>query len=395
MENGGITYPEGFFASGVHSGIKRQKTNDLSLILSQSACICAGTFTTNAFKSFSLLWSLKNIKKPIRAVLINSGNANTCNGQDSRKNTKILMEKLAALLRCETQEVLFASTGIIGKQLPYEVILKALPALIGNLDIKNHTDAARGIMTTDRVIKECQLHTGIKGRKKDVVMGAMAKGSGMINPSMATMLAFITTDAVIDREALQTALKQAVEDSFNMITVDNDTSTNDMVVCLANGLAGNATIHTNSIEYPGFVSCLKDICKELAIKIASDGEGASKLIEVKVKGGWSKSDARRVAKKIAGSNLFKCAVYGCVPNWGRILSAVGSSHARIDTGKTEVSICGIKVYDGNPVKYDESDLSRRMENSTIEVCVDIKKGCFESTAWGCDLTEEYVRINKE
>ncbi|HNS33135.1 MAG TPA: bifunctional glutamate N-acetyltransferase/amino-acid acetyltransferase ArgJ [bacterium] len=395
MENGGITYPEGFYASGLYCGIKKKKTNDISMILSETPCVAAGTFTTNKFKSFSLLWSLKNINNPIRAVLINSGNANTCNGQESRIDTASLMGELAGLLKMKKKELLFASTGSIGRELPYSKIVKALPELISRLDRKAHTEAAKGILTTDLAVKEWHEDTGIKGRGKEVVIGAMAKGSGMINPSMATMLAFVTTDAVIDRDALRTALKEAVEDSFNMITVDNDTSTNDMVVCLANGLAKNPAIHEGSGEYRTFASCLKNVCRELAVKIAADGEGATKLIEVRVKGGWCMSDSRRIAKKIAGSNLFKSAVYGCLPNWGRILSSAGSVHARIDTASTDVSICGIKVYDGNPVKYDQADLVNRMAGSKVEICVDVKKGVFEAVSWGCDLTEKYVEINKE
>jgi glutamate N-acetyltransferase/amino-acid N-acetyltransferase len=395
MKNNGITYPEGFVASGLHSGIKESKKNDISLIFSNAPCVAAGTFTTNQFKSFSLLWSLKNIDNLIKAVLVNSGNANTCNGQESRKKTSLLAEELAKLLNLKKEEVLLASTGTIGKVFPYSTVLGALPELISNLDKGNHLEAAKGILTTDLVVKESHIDTGIQGRKKEVVLGGMAKGSGMINPSMATMLAFITTDAVIDKRALQRALNEAVEDSFNMITVDNDTSTNDMVVCLANGLSRNPTIHQDSKDYERFKESLKSICRELALKIVTDGEGATKLIEVKVKGAWRRDDARRISKKIAGSNLFKSAVYGSLPNWGRILSSVGSVHARVDILKTEVSICGILVYNGNPVKYDEKDLAKRMEGDKIEVCVDVKKGEFEATGWGCDLTEEYVRINKE
>jgi len=395
MENCGITNPGGFYASGLHCGIKKKESNDLALVFSEIPCVAAGTFTTNRFKSFSLLWSLRNIDNPVRAVLANSGNANTCNGQKSRKNTECIMEELAKILGTERSELLFASTGTIGREFPCGPVLKALPLLAASKSRDNHTEAAKAIMTTDLAVKECVAETGIRGRKKEVVMGGMAKGSGMINPSMATMLAFITTDAVVERGALKKALKEAVDDSFNMITVDNDTSTNDMVVCLANGFAGNSSIHEESSEYPAFSAGLKKICRELAVKIVSDGEGASKLIEVRVKGGWCARDARRVAKKIAGSNLFKSAVYGCLPNWGRILSSAGSAHARINTRKAEVYICGIKVYDGNPVEYDEKALIKKMGGSKVEICFDMKAGNFDATGWGCDLTEEYVRINKE
>ncbi|MCX8081859.1 MAG: bifunctional glutamate N-acetyltransferase/amino-acid acetyltransferase ArgJ [bacterium] len=396
MGKGGIAYPDGFSASAVYCGIKDERKEDLSLIFSESPCIAAGTFTTNQFKSYSLLWTLKHIKNPVHAVLVNSGNANTCNGEENYKHTELIVHKIADLLKIKPHSVLTGSTGTIGKPLPYEKIISALPELVKTLSPENHTLAARGIMTTDKITKEFQIDTGIKGKYKNVYIGGMAKGAGMINPCMATMLSFITTDAVIERNVLQNVIKEAVEESFNMVNVDNDTSTNDMVICLANGKAKNKRIESGSDEYKKFLSSLKILCTELAKMIASDGEGATKLIEVVVKGGWCLKDARRVAKRIAGSNLFKSAVYGAYPNWGRILAAAGSVNAKMDIKKAEVSICGVKVYNGNPVKYDEENLHRLMEHSDkINVEVDIKKGLFSATAWGCDLTEDYVKINKE
>jgi glutamate N-acetyltransferase / amino-acid N-acetyltransferase len=391
----GITYPKGFFASGMHCGIKKRKIYDLSLLFSEVPCVAAGTFTTNTFKSYSLLWSQKNIQKQIQAVIVNSGNANTCNGEENYKYTLLIAEELARKLRLNIDAVLTASTGTIGKPLPYKKILAAIPALTGKLSVENHTQAARGIITTDRVVKEFQIDTGIKGLKKEVVIGGMTKGAGMINPSMATILAFITTDAVIDRDSLKTALKEAVEDSFNMVTVDNDNSTNDMVVCLANGSARNKKIRKGTKEYIQFSSSLKEMCTNLAKMIAYDGEGAGKLIEVRVKGGWSLKDAKRVAKRVAGSNLVKSTIYGSLPNWGRILSSAGSTHAKIDTRKIEVYICGTRVYNGNPVKCDEKKLSGLMGKNEVVIDIDLKKGGFSATGWGCDLTEEYVKINKK
>jgi glutamate N-acetyltransferase/amino-acid N-acetyltransferase len=391
----GVTYPEGFLASGAHCGLKSVKNNDIALLYSKSPCTAAGTFTTNLFKSYSLLWSMKNIGGPVQAVLANSGNANTCNGEENYKHTRLIAEKLAAQLKLKPPAVLTASTGIIGKPLPYEKILKAIPRLVKKLGVENHNEAAKGIMTTDRMAKECQLDTGIAGRRKEVAIGGMTKGAGMINPCMATMLGFITTDAAIDSNALQAALKEAVEDSFNMITVDNDTSTNDMVVCLANGAAGNKKIRAGTGEYAKFAAALKTLCISLAKMIAADGEGAGKLIEVRVRGGWCPKDARRVAKKVAGSNLVKSTVYGSWPNWGRILSSAGSTGTKIDIKRMEVAMCGIKVYNGNPVKHDEKKLRKLMDNSQIIIDVDMKKGRYAATAWGCDLTEEYVAINKE
>lgn len=394
-KGGGVTYPKGFLASGMHSGIKTSKVNDTALLFSSAPCTAVGTFTTNLFKSYSLLWSLKNIKNPIYAVIVNSGNANTCNGRENYNHTRLIAEELADRLKLKPGSVLVASTGIIGKPLPYKKILDVLPYLISRLSIDNHAEAAKGIMTTDRVIKEVQVDTGISGRHKEVVIGGMAKGAGMINPCMATMLGFITTDAVIDRDALQSALRQAVEDSFNMVTVDNDTSTNDMVVCLANGMSRNRKIRKGTEEYLRFSSSLREVCINLAKMIAGDGEGAGKLIEVRVRGAWCRKDARRVAKKVSGSSLVKSAVYGCCPNWGRILAAAGSAGAKIDTKKIEVSMCGVRVYNGSPVQCDEEKLQELMKKNKLTIEIDLKKGRFQSTGWGCDLTEEYVTINKE
>jgi glutamate N-acetyltransferase/amino-acid N-acetyltransferase len=390
----GITYPVGFYASGINCGIKEGK-NDLSLIYSESPCISSGTFTTNQFKSYSVLWCIKNIKNKIKAVLVNSGNANACNGKENWELTKKLIEELGKKLKIEKESILFASTGIIGVPLPYEKIKNGLDKLIEKLSTDGNLEAAKAIMTTDTFPKEYEINTKIEGRKKEVTIGGMAKGAGMINPSMATMLCFITTDAVIDKNALDFALKEAVEDSFNMITVDNDTSTNDTVICLANGLARNKTIHIGTPEYKNFLNSLKKLCIELAKKIAIDGEGATKLIEVSVNGAWCKKDARKVAKCVCGSSLVKTAISGGDPNWGRIVAAVGSTNARIDRENMEVKICGIKVFKGEPVKFDRELLRELMKNKEVKIEIDLKRGNFSAISYGCDLTEEYVKINRE
>jgi glutamate N-acetyltransferase/amino-acid N-acetyltransferase len=390
----GITYPVGFYASGINCGIKEGK-NDLSLIYSESPCISSGTFTTNQFKSYSVLWCIKNIKNKIKAVLVNSGNANACNGKENWELTKKLIEELGKKLKIEKESILFASTGIIGVPLPYEKIKNGLDKLIEKLSPDGNLEAAKAIMTTDTFPKEYEINTKIEGRKKEVTIGGMAKGAGMINPSMATMLCFITTDAVIDKNALDFALKEAVEDSFNMITVDNDTSTNDTVICLANGLARNKTIHIGTPEYKNFLNSLKKLCIELAKKIAIDGEGATKLIEVSVNGAWCKKDARKVAKCVCGSSLVKTAISGGDPNWGRIVAAVGSTNARIDRENMEVKICGIKVFKGEPVKFDRELLRELMKNKEVKIEIDLKRGNFSAISYGCDLTEEYVKINRE
>ena len=391
----GITYPLGFYANGINCGIKSNGKEDLSLIYSISFCIASGTFTTNQFKSYSVLWCIKNIKNDIRAVLINSGNANACNGKENWDLTVRLIEELALKLKIDKNSILFASTGIIGERLPYEKIINGFDRLIENLSSENNILAAKGIMTTDTFPKEYEINTGIIGRKKEVFIGGMAKGAGMINPNMATMLCFITTDAVIDKKALDIALKEAVEESFNMITVDNDTSTNDTVIILANGLARNKTIHIDSPEFEIFCNSLKKLCIELAKKIASDGEGASKFIEVNVNGGWCKKDVRKVAKKVCGSLLVKTAISGANPNWGRIVAAIGSTNARIDIKNVEIKICGITVFKGGPIDYDKEKLIKLMKNKEIKIEIDLKRGNFSATAYGCDLTEGYVRINKE
>ncbi|MCM8804141.1 MAG: bifunctional glutamate N-acetyltransferase/amino-acid acetyltransferase ArgJ [Candidatus Omnitrophica bacterium] len=391
----GITYPLGFYASGINCGIKENNKEDLSLIYSVSSSIASGTFTTNQFKSYSVLWSIKNIKNEIRAILINSGNANACNGKKNWDLTKKLIEELSIKLKTDKNSILFASTGIIGVDLPYEKIRSGFDRLIENLSPENNLLAVKGIMTTDTFPKEYEINTGIKGIKKEVFIGGMAKGSGMINPNMATMLCFITTDAVIDKKALDIALKEAVEESFNMITVDNDTSTNDTVICLANGLARNKTIHIGTPEFEIFSNSLKILCRELAKKIAFDGEGASKFIEVVVNGGWCKKDVKRVAKKVAGSYLVKTAIAGGDPNWGRIVAVVGSTNAKIDKKRMELKICGIKVFEGEPLNYNKENLINLMKDKEIKIEIDLKRGNFYATSWGCDLTEEYVKINKE
>jgi len=326
---------------------------------------------------------------------VNSGNANACNGKENWELTKKLIEELGKKLKIEKESILFASTGIIGVPLPYEKIKNGLDKLIEKLSTDGNLEAAKAIMTTDTFPKEYEINTKIEGRKKEVTIGGMAKGAGMINPSMATMLCFITTDAVIDKNALDFALKEAVEDSFNMITVDNDTSTNDTVICLANGLARNKTIHIGTPEYKNFLNSLKKLCIELAKKIAIDGEGATKLIEVSVNGAWCKKDARKVAKCVCGSSLVKTAISGGDPNWGRIVAAVGSTNARIDRENMEVKICGIKVFKGEPVKFDRELLRELMKNKEVKIEIDLKRGNFSAISYGCDLTEEYVKINRE
>ncbi len=392
----GVCFPEGFRAAGMNCGIKKEK-KDLAVIISDELCEVAACSTTNKVKSYSLLWSLKNLKNQIKAILINSGNANVLGGEKGWEITCNIMKKFAETIGVNEKNVLFASTGVIGKLLPEDKIGGAIEKIISLASDKGGMEAAEAIMTTDRFPKYIEIQTEIPGRKKNsyVRIGAMSKGAGMICPNMATMLAFITTDAVISKDALKSALTEAVQDSFNMITVDNDQSTNDFVVCLANGLAGNRRIHKNSEEFCIFSDQLKNACIYLAKKIAENGEGADKLIEVRVENAWSEKDARRVAKNIAGSNLVKAAVSGAWPNWGRIAAAAGSACTRFDPHKLEISIGPYTVFKGTPEEIDETILRQELSKKQVVIKVSLNSGKNSAVAWGCNLTEEYVKINME
>ncbi len=396
MEKESICFPEGFLASGLDCGIKKTGEKDIALVFSLSDCISAAVFTTNRIKSYSVLWSLKNIKNPANAILINSGNANAACGEEGWNITTRIMEHLSEVLNVPVQKILFASTGLIGNVLPEEIIKKSLKTLVEKLSFENGIDAAESIITTDKEIKTEKIISSIPGRKKNsfVKFGAMAKGAGMINPNMATMLAFVTTDAVISKALLQSALKEAVNDSFNMLTIDDDQSTNDTVFCLANGKAGNKNIIKDSEEYIVFSRELKNICINLAKKIARDGEGAKKFIEVSVYDAWSKKDARRIAKRIAGSNLVKTALAGQWPNWGRIMAAAGSVCARMDPSKLKLELGPYTVYNKTPVSFDEHKCKKYLSGNEINIKIYISKGKETATAWGCDLTEDYIKINK-
>ncbi|MCM8822490.1 MAG: bifunctional glutamate N-acetyltransferase/amino-acid acetyltransferase ArgJ [Candidatus Omnitrophica bacterium] len=395
-EKTGVCFPEGFKATGINCGIKKEK-KDLAVIISDEPCNVAACSTTNRVKSYSLLWSLKNIKNPVRAILINSGNANVLGGKNGWEITCEIMEKFADVVGVSTRNVLFASTGVIGKPLPQNEILRGIEKLVPMASETGGQDAAEAIMTTDRFPKQIEIETSIKGKKKGsfVRIGAMAKGAGMICPNMATMLGFITTDAVISKIALKKALTDAVNDSFNMITVDGDQSTNDFVVCLANGVSGNRTIHQDTDDYKIFSESLSEVCTFLAKKIAENGEGSDRLIEVRVEGAWSKKDARRVAKNIAGSNLVKAAVTGAWPNWGRIAAAAGSSCTRFDPQKMKIYIGKYTVFDCVSCDIDEKLLRQELSKNKVVIRVILGSGKEDAVAWGCNLTEEYVRINME
>ncbi|MEW6447940.1 MAG: bifunctional glutamate N-acetyltransferase/amino-acid acetyltransferase ArgJ [Bacillota bacterium] len=389
---GGVTAPAGFKASGVAAGIKKSK-KDLALLYSVVPATAAGVFTTNRVKAAPLLLTARRLEKGVaQAVVVNSGNANSCTGPEGYEDAQAMACSTARTLKIPEELVLVGSTGVIGQRLPVTKIEEALPAAAGALGSAGHRSAAEAIMTTDTVVKEAAVRFSLAGHR--CAVGGMAKGSGMIHPNMATMMAFLTTDAAVEAGLLRRALRSAVDASFNMITVDGDTSTNDMVVVLANGCAGNPLITGEGPEYDDFVTALTAVATELAKKVARDGEGATRLIEVRVRGAGSVADARKAARAVAGSNLVKSAVFGRDANWGRILCAAGYSGASFDPEKVDIFIGAEQVAAGGVgVAFSEERASAELDRDPVVITVDFKEGDGAATAWGCDLTYDYVRIN--
>jgi len=389
---GGVTLPKGFLASGVAAGIKKVK-RDLALIYSEVPAAAAGVFTTNRVKAAPLLVTAARLARGVaQAVVVNSGNANACTGEEGYADALAMARLAATVMKLPEELVLVSSTGVIGQRLPLEKIAAALPAAVAALDVTGHAAAAEAILTTDTVTKEAAVRFSVGGCT--CAVGGMAKGSGMIHPNMATMLAFITTDVAIEAALLRRALKEAVDASFNMITVDGDTSTNDMVVVLANGMAGNPKLTAAGPAYADFVAALTAVCTELAKKIARDGEGATRLIEVRVTGAKTLADARLAARAIAGSNLVKTAVFGRDANWGRILCAAGYSGAAFDPAKVAIFIGAEQVAAGGAgLPFSEARASRELAQDPVVITVDFNEGAAAAVAWGCDLTYDYVRIN--
>ena len=393
----GITAPLGFKAAGVGCGIKKSD-KDLALIYSEADALAMGMFTTNKFKAAPVIIDLKHLRESsnFKAIVVNSGSANACTGEKGIKDAEEMAKITAVHLGTKKQEILVASTGVIGKKLPMGKIKKGIADAVEKLSYKGSHSAASAIMTTDTEMKEFSIDTGIKGRgNKTIKIGGIAKGAGMIEPNLATMLVFLTTDACISKEALYEALHTAVNKSFNRITVDGCESTNDSVLIMANGLARNERIKPKSKIFESFAEALIFVCQELAKKITSDGEGATKLIKVNVKGAWDNKDAHRAAKAIAKSALVKTAAYGADPNWGRIVSALGSVKAKVNPEKISLKLQKISLIEkGKFVKYNEKKLSASLKKSKeIIIDVDLHHGEKQATVWSCDLTEEYVKIN--
>ncbi|NTW05383.1 MAG: bifunctional glutamate N-acetyltransferase/amino-acid acetyltransferase ArgJ [Peptococcaceae bacterium] len=392
---GGVTAAEGFQASGVPAGIKYKNKRDVALVYSMFEAAVAGVFTTNVVKAAPILLNINrlSVSGTAKAVIINSGNANACTGDRGMVDALAMTEETARLLGIPKEQVFVASTGVIGQPMPMDRIIRGVAMAVNDLSDNGGQDAAEAIMTTDTTLKQYALTFELEGRK--VTIGGMAKGSGMIHPNMATMLGFITTDASISSECLDRCLHQANAKSFNMITVDGDTSTNDMVMVLANGQAGNnKIIDFDSEGYRIFSEALAEICVYLAKEVARDGEGASKFIQVRVVNALNDKDAGLAARSIAGSSLFKAAVFGGDANWGRIMCAAGYSGAKFNPEKFDVYLGGVQVAkDGGALDFDEENAAEVLAGKEIEVLVDLIEGTCEATAWGCDLTYEYVKIN--
>ena len=399
---GGVTVAKGYEAASTAAGIKYQGRTDMALIYSQVPCVSAGTFTTNVVKAAPVKWDRQIVDSGagVQAVIVNSGIANACTGEEGMGYCKETAEAAAKALNIDAAGVLVGSTGVIGMQLPMQKLVDGIQVLAGKKaeGLQSGHDAALAIMTTDTVEKEMAVEIEIGG--KTVTIGGMSKGSGMIHPNMCTMLAFITTDAAITKEALQKALSEDVEDTYNMISVDGDTSTNDTAIPLANGLAGNQEITYASPEYETFKEALHMVNETLAKKMAGDGEGATALFEVKVVGAESIKQAKTLAKSVVCSNLTKAAIAGHDANWGRILCAMGYSGVQFDPEKVDLffeSKAGKLqiIENGVATDYSEEVATKILSEPEITATADIKMGDYSATAWGCDLTHEYININAD
>ena len=400
--SGGITAAKGFMAASAAAGIKYQGRTDMALVYSKEPCVSAGTFTSNVVKAACVQWDMEIVKseEPLQAVVINSGIANACTGKEGFDACEATAKAVEAKLNVPFKGVAVASTGVIGMQLPVDKLVNGVDMMAAKLDesIEAGTDASKAIMTTDTVNKEIAVEFEISGKK--VVLGGMSKGSGMIHPNMCTMLAFLGTDLAIEKSLLQEAVCDVVADTFNMITVDGDTSTNDTLICMANGLAENPKITEKGEDYNTFKAALAYVCEALAKKMAADGEGASKLFEATVVNAKSKEDAKTLSRAIVSSNLSKAAIFGCDANFGRFLCAMGYSGADFDQNDVELyfkSVNGtLKVFDkGTPIVFDEDEALKIMKADAVTVYVDMHEGNAEATAWGCDLTYDYVKINAD
>ena len=396
LQEGGVTSPKGFLAGAAMAGIKNEGRYDLAIVCSPTPASVAGLFTTNKVKAAPVLLSRANLDAcggTARAIVLNSGCANACTGDRGIDDARATAAAVAQALGCGDKEVLVASTGVIGAYLPMDKILGGVANAAIALDAGGGASAARAIMTTDTIAKEVAIEIEVQGHT--VTLGGMAKGSGMIHPDMATLLAVVTTDCSIGADALREALAEACGATFNMVTVDGDTSTNDSLMALANGSAGNPVIRAvTDPGYEAFAEGLAYVCRQLAMLIAKDGEGATKFIEVTVEGAKSRKDARLAARAVAGSSLVKAAVYGKDANWGRILCAMGYSGADFDPDIVDLYLGGLQMMaQGKALIFDEAQALAYLEQEEIRVLAKLHQGGEQAVAWGCDLTHDYVTIN--
>lgn len=391
INNGSVTSADGFKAAGIFCGIKKKK-KDLAMIYSAEPCSAAGTFTLNKVKASPLLISQEVIKKgeDVHAVLVNSGNANACTGEEGHKNAQKMQSVCADKLSLKPENVLISSTGVIGQQMPMENLLNGINSIVSAISESGGHEAAEAIMTTDTKLKSFAVNVEVGNESFKI--GAICKGSGMIMPNMATMLAFITTDAKVDKSLLQKCLSNAVELSFNKISVDGETSTNDMVTILANGASG-VQINTN-VKEESFQKALNAISIEMAKSIAADGEGATKLITINVTGANTKKDAELVGKSLSNSSLLKTAIYGQDANWGRIMSSAGMSGADFNPENVTIKFDDHAVLlPDYKIVVDESEASKILSKKELNININLNGGQFSSTWWTCDFTEDYVKIN--
>ena len=397
MIEGGVTAAQGFVAGGIHCGVRKNKSKpDLAMIYSESPCTAAAVYTRNLVKGAPILVTKENLKNgQAKAVVCNSGNANTCNA-DGVEKARAMCELTGKALGIDPQDVVVASTGVIGQPLPLEPIAAGIPELAKTLSPEGSLGAATAIMTTDTIPKEAAAEVEIGG--KTVRMGGISKGSGMIHPNMATMLCFVTTDCAITPEMLDKAIHQVTDCTFNMISVDGDTSTNDTFAILANGAAGNQEIQEEGADYDAFVEALEAVCRKLSKLMAGDGEGATKLLVCKVEGASDMLTAKTVAKSVICSTLFKAAMFGADANWGRVLCAIGYSGADVDVEKIDVSfrsqagqvdVC----VNGAGIPFSEEKASQVLGEKEIEILIHLHLGQVQAEAYGCDLTYDYVKIN--
>ncbi len=388
-----IISPKGFKAAGIHCGVKHKK-KDLAILVSEVPANVAGVFTTNVIKAAPLLLSKEVVRNTgkMQAIIVNSGNANACTGKQGIEDAYTMQQLTAEKLGIAQNLVGVCSTGVIGELMPMETIKKGIEKIEPGAELEDALDFSQAILTTDTVTKHTAYSIKIDG--KEVTIAGVAKGSGMIKPNMATMLAYITTDANISSETLQGLLSDTTEKTFNAITVDGDTSTNDTVLVLANGLAGNEELTPNHPEWNVFKEAFYAASEDLSKMIAKDGEGATKLIEVNVTGGQTDLEALQIAKTVVGSSLVKTAVFGCDANWGRVICAVGYSGMTVNPETIKIQIGATTVVEsGEPIPFSEEQLTEYLKQNEVKIDVDLGIGDGKGTAWGCDLTYDYVQIN--